>query len=77
MSVEEFRGELRSRVRGLWTAKGFDLQEKLKEKGRALLKEAYEYCATQVPASEFKKCLYEKAKEKKLAEEYRAVWGTK
>jgi len=74
---EAFRKKLRSRVRSLWTEEGFEIQESLKAKGRELLKEGYKKCATEVPASEFKSCLYDVAEEKNLADEYRAIWGTK
>ncbi len=74
---EAFRKDLRSRVRSLWTQKGFELQESLKARGRELLKEDYKRCATEVPASEFKNCLYDVAEAKNLADEYRAIWGTK
>jgi len=73
---EAFRKKLRSNVRSLWTKEGFEIQEALKAKGRELLKDDYKRCAREVPASEFKKCLYDVAEAKNLAAEYRSVWGT-
>jgi len=74
--AESFRKKLRSRVRSLWTAEGFDIQESLKEKGRALLKEGYRKCAEEVPAKEFPACLRKVADEKNISREYRSIWGT-
>jgi len=70
-----FRKELRARVRPLWTEKGFEIQEALKEKARTLIKEDYAVCATK-PANEYAACLRNVAMKKGLAKVFREVWGT-
>lgn len=73
--MAEFRKRLRSAVRPLWTTEGFDLQELLKEKGRALLKEGYKKCADGI-AKDYPACLRKIAMEKNISKEYRTIWGT-
>ncbi|RLI45200.1 hypothetical protein DRO69_05775 [Candidatus Bathyarchaeota archaeon] len=74
--AESFRKELRSRVRSLWTSDGFEIQEALKEKGRALLKAGYRKCAEEVPGKDYPACLRKVASEKNISREYRSIWGT-
>ena len=73
----KLRRALRNAVRSQWnTDEGFIVQENLKSIARASIMKDYEYCATQVPAREFRKCLREKADAAKLAYKYRELWGT-
>jgi hypothetical protein len=74
MSAAEFRKALRSAVRRQWTEQGFELQENLKSWARKNIEEAYELCAAG-PASKFKECLEKAAKDAKVSEEYRRIWG--
>jgi len=70
------REDLRDKVRSAWnTDEGFNMQEKLKEIGRANLAKDYEACASK-PAKEYAKCLRETAQKVGLRSLYRQAWGT-
>jgi len=74
--MSELRKDLRAAVRSLWTEKGWDVQERLKDIARNSIEKGYEECARTVPAKDYPACLRKVAKEANLSQKYREIWGT-